>query len=436
VTFLVRHRTNGTEGVLKVLKNKKSTKARGRMRQEVTNLEILGAAGCKVPALLDDNAHTFREGTKPLFLVMERIEGQTLSDLLRGSNSMTVEDSITVVLALCDTVERALEANVVHRDIKPENIVVRSLEDADVVMVDYGLSFNSAKPENITGSSETIDNSFLSLPESRVLGGDRRDPRSDVTRLVGITYYCLTGIPPSALRDAADQPPHRRRGQSISEKLGDDPAVRVIENFFDTGFQQHIDNRFQTVEQLRKRLISLRNLGTETQPIDLGERFEEAATLFLQLDRPTQLISYQPGAAHIMHELQKAMGEIRLVAKKTPHQPFSFRDHSLGSLVDLPEGVDKLVDIAFRVGLSGSRGLNEPGVAYAVGARGIECIVYRATFEFLHEKRQQLKLVSPWEELHAYPGSDTKPDAQPAIRDLKACINSIITDLPSKAFDR
>src|SRR5436189_111860 len=82
-------------------------------------------------------------------------------------------------LDLCGTVAAAHRERVLHRDLKPANIIVRNFEKADLVIVDYGLSFNETENEgeHLTDEDERIANQFISLDEMTAPGGDKRDPR-------------------------------------------------------------------------------------------------------------------------------------------------------------------------------------------------------------------------------------------------------------------
>ena len=160
------------QAVLKLLKphKAKDSKARRRMYQEVANLKILRSAGGKVPEVLDGNTEVFENIDTPMFFVMEFISGKMLSDLVRESGSLSVEHSLGVTLDLCSTLGFAAKEGIVHRDIKPENIIVRSTTLADVVMVDFGLSFN----EDTDPTNTSVDRVFPKCRAVEAISGTVR----------------------------------------------------------------------------------------------------------------------------------------------------------------------------------------------------------------------------------------------------------------------
>src|SRR5262249_50157237 len=152
--------------------------------------------------------------------VMEFVPGKTLRDEVAERKKLGLEEAMAITIDLCQTVAAAHRENVLHRDLKPANIIVRDLTKPDLVIVDYGLSFNHKDEEaTVTQVGEQLRNEFLALPETNIPGGDRRDKRSDITALAAIAYYCLTGNAPGHLRDARSLAPHRRPGFSVREAL-------------------------------------------------------------------------------------------------------------------------------------------------------------------------------------------------------------------------
>jgi serine/threonine protein kinase len=60
-----------------------------------------------------------------IFLVMELIEGQTLSSLLKEQKKLAPKNAILIALQTCEALEKAHSLGIFHRDLKPSNIMLQ-----------------------------------------------------------------------------------------------------------------------------------------------------------------------------------------------------------------------------------------------------------------------------------------------------------------------
>jgi serine/threonine protein kinase len=295
--------------VLKILNKQGSLQARSRMRREVVTLDTLAKEGVKVPAVLDGNTEEFGNPNGPLYFVMEYIPGKMLTDEVTARKRLDLEQSVAVTLDLCQTVSAAHRENVLHRDLKPANIIARDLDKPDLVIVDYGLSFNhEGDEETVTQTGEAIRNELLALPETNALGGDRRDKRSDVTALAAILYYCLTGHLPGHLRDGRGLAPHRRPGFSVREALAGDARCDQIEAVLDRAFSVELEHRFQSCEELAGRLsTAVLPPPADEDPAAVAA---EIGRVLRQGDRKTLLTVYSGYAQNLVQQMHSVVQEL------------------------------------------------------------------------------------------------------------------------------
>src|SRR6201996_9381705 len=71
------------------------------------------------------------------FIVMERLEGVSLKDRLRG-DPMAVDEILDVGIQVADALAACHEKGIIHRDIKPANIFITNT--GQVKILDFGLA--------------------------------------------------------------------------------------------------------------------------------------------------------------------------------------------------------------------------------------------------------------------------------------------------------
>jgi serine/threonine protein kinase len=338
-TFLVKEISQPERrGVLKTLRNNKSLQARGRMRMEVTNLETLSFENVKVPSVFSSNVEHFKNTDIPLYFVMEHIEGKTLKDVITSSGPLPLESAASLIFDLGRTITAAHNMAVFHRDLKPANIVVRNLEKADVVIVDYGLSFNKEDDESsLTIPGEQFRNEFLALPETNTPGGNKRDPRIDVTALCAVFYFCLTGQVPGQMVDGRGRAPHRREGNYSLRQFIPDARCSQIEVLLDRGFTLDIERRFQICGELTSRLSDIlnapKNKAQSPQAVAalLGQQLQER-------DRTTQLDTHRQASEQVLKVIHDK--GVSAIAQKIA--PFDVVNSGNAPITadQLPDGLD------------------------------------------------------------------------------------------------
>jgi serine/threonine-protein kinase len=422
-TFLVCSSSDETkQAVLKLLKSHKARdpKARRRMYQEVANLKILRSAGGKVPEILDGNTEVFENIEAQMFFVMELIPGQTLADLVARTPQLSVECSLGIALDLCATLRVAGKEGIVHRDIKPENIIVRSTTPPDVFMVDFGLSFIEDVDPTNTSADEGLDNKFISLPERRGPGENKRDPRSDITDVCAILFYCLTGCSPRNLRDSQGRPPHRRPDYELKGHVQNVKQLGLLNGLLDRGLSYELDARFQNVDDLIVRLIEVANPDTKPPIEDLEAVVARAALDLRKNDRKTQLTEYFHNAEQVRQSLDQCMTAIgQTLAKHRTFNVFWARqfDRANSKIADGDCFAEWVIRLTVR-----DHQLNFD-IHYTIVARGNECEVGREVFQNLPNSRQS---IIGRQVVCRYQG-ETEPDKATIVADVRAAVTQSVT---------
>lgn len=323
VTSVVENRAS-QKGVLKVLveKYKANPKARGRMSSEVSNLKILKSVGAKVPQVLEANSEDTADSETERYFVMEFIPGQTLDKLVNPPIGLSLEESVNICVALIQTLRVAHNQPIYHRDLKPENVMIRDFGAFDVVMLDFGISFHGTDGPNLTTHSESFHNGLIHLPERTGVEAGKRDPRSDLTDIAAILYYCLATQPPRNLEDGHGKPIHTTIQSKLKPKCFDEIQLRKLNGFFARGFQKDIRSRFQTVDEVERRLLDLLSPDTLTTNEDL-EFVLRNSIKQLQLDKKTLIANFRRNIERGIQEFEHKFDDLSVPVVMKQHGSFT-----------------------------------------------------------------------------------------------------------------
>jgi len=127
----------------------------------------------------------------PPYLVMEYVDGQPLSALLRPGVPMDPAATATLVAAVGDALGAAHAHGIVHRDVKPANILVT--DDHQVRITDFGIA-RAVDAATLTRSGEVLGTPQYISPEQAE--GKPATPASDVYSLGVVAFECLAGHRP------------------------------------------------------------------------------------------------------------------------------------------------------------------------------------------------------------------------------------------------
>ena len=143
--------------------------------------------------LFDLNRDT-REGLAILFLTMELLPGETLSDRLQ-EGSLPAEVALPIARQIASGLDAAHAAGVIHRDFKSANVILTpTVRGERAVITDFGLARNATpSPERalITASGWIMGTPAYMAPE-RMEGGDAT-PAADLYALGVVLHQMRTG---------------------------------------------------------------------------------------------------------------------------------------------------------------------------------------------------------------------------------------------------
>jgi serine/threonine protein kinase len=131
-----------------------------------------------------------------IYLAMEFIEGEPLTDLLEREGALPVPRATAIFLQTADALQAAHDLGIVHRDLKPDNIMLTSRKSGGetVKVVDFGIA--KAVGGDQAGQKVTKTGLVVGTPEfmsPEQLSGDALDGRSDLYSLALVFYRMLIG---------------------------------------------------------------------------------------------------------------------------------------------------------------------------------------------------------------------------------------------------
>src|SRR5262249_34042834 len=206
------------------------------------------------------------------FLVMEYLEGETLSHRLQKSR-LPFDQALKIGIEVADALVKAQRHGIVHRDLKPGNIM---LTKAGAKLMDFGLAKPTPKravasgpatatiSESLTAKGTIIGTLQYMAPEQ--LQGTEADARSDIFALGAVLYEMLTGRQAFAGKNPASiiaailtmDPPPVTHLQRMSPP--------ILEHAVNRALAKDPDERWQAAQDFAGELRWIREGGGQSSP--------------------------------------------------------------------------------------------------------------------------------------------------------------------------
>lgn len=184
--YEANHLSTGEPAAVKVLTSgPRDESAARRFAREISLAAVLDS-----PHIVRVLEHSASDDAIP-YLAMERLQGATLAEELRGR--LDLRGILRMLREVAEGVDTAHEAGVIHRDLKPQNLFHHVADGDDIWKVlDFGVSKLADAQSSLTGFGLLGTPAYMS-PEQAT--GLQVDYRSDLFALGSIAYRSLTGRP-------------------------------------------------------------------------------------------------------------------------------------------------------------------------------------------------------------------------------------------------
>lgn len=226
-----------------------------------------------------------------LFLVMERLPGLSLDQVLAKRGPLAPGEVREILRQLAEALRFAHDQGIVHRDVKPSNVALAG--DGRVKLMDFGIAIDLelADPEETAAGAGTP--LYMAPEQAR---GEPVDGRSDVYALGIVAYEMLTGERPFTGK-VFEILLHHDKTPCPSPRLFDPTIPEDLESFVLRATEKRPADRFQSCEEILAHFgrfpessPSCRTFTLEVEPgreraaeSFLAEMRERAASLGLQL---------------------------------------------------------------------------------------------------------------------------------------------------------
>ena len=155
------------------------------------------------------------------YLVLEFIEGQSLSQLIANEGALKEERALLIVRQIAEALAAAHGAGIVHRDLKPDNVMLVAKDGASdfVKVLDFGIAKVKIEEPGPDQQALTRLNTVMGTPEymsPEQARGEPVDHRADLYTVGVILYEMLAATSPFR---------HEEFVVVLTKKLTEDPPA-------------------------------------------------------------------------------------------------------------------------------------------------------------------------------------------------------------------
>jgi eukaryotic-like serine/threonine-protein kinase len=216
---------------------------------------------CTIHDIEDNNGHPF--------IVMERLEGDSLKQRLQGK-PLDLELLLDVAVQIAQALEALHAKGIIHRDIKPANVFIT--QSGQVKVLDFGLA--KISHEGMGGDEHGYEHSltavgvvpgtavYMSPEQAR---GEDLDPRSDIFSFGVVLYEMATGQKPFRGTNVVTTLDAMLHKKPASPRTVNPALPAALEGVIGKAMEKDRDLRYQKAAQMKADLQRLRDESESAQ---------------------------------------------------------------------------------------------------------------------------------------------------------------------------
>ncbi len=211
----------------------------------------------------------FWEEPQRLCIVLDLVEGETLSELLARRGRVTMLEAINWGKQICEvlTYLHSWSPPIIYRDLSPDNVILD--RSGQLHLIDFGIA-RTYKPGQVQNTSSLGKVGYAS-PEHLEGGKTQTDVRSDIYTVGALLYHLLTGQEPIPVVDRLKQRAGLQGGRSlILPRSLNHHLTQALENCILRAMELEPHRRYQNVAEMAQALEACGQAVQETvlPPVD------------------------------------------------------------------------------------------------------------------------------------------------------------------------
>ena len=197
------------------------------------------------------------------FIVMEYIDGRSLSAVLREPQKLLPTQIAQIGAGVAAALAFAHRHGVVHRDVKPGNILITP--DGEVKVTDFGIARAVNTEESLTQTGAVMGTAAYFSPEQAE--GKTVDARSDIYSLGVVLYEMAVGRPPFIGDSPVAVASKHVRDDPILPRVANAACPAALEAVIMTAMAKDPALRYGSAEELRADLLRF----ADGRPVEAGD---------------------------------------------------------------------------------------------------------------------------------------------------------------------